>query len=364
MRVAIIHDAVKDSDAPDAQDAIVQAEAVKEALLSLGHHAEILECSLNLEGLVQRLRDFRTDTVFNLVESLNGHGRLIHLPLFCLDAMGMPYTGACAESMLLTSHKIMAKSHMRANGLPTADWIGPYPSSIPYTSVLNKFSLPQRGRAGEGEMQQSEIRCCFHPPPAPPSREGGLSEKWIIKSVWEHASIGLDESGLVQASSETDILPLLKEKAPMMGGACFAERFIEGREFNLSLLCGFEGPEVLPPAEIIFQDYGSDRIRIVDYKAKWDPDSFAYHHTPRSFDFGPEDSELLERLKKLASDCWTAFGLSGYARVDFRVDEKGNPRILEVNANPCISPDAGFAAALEQAKIPFTEAVRRILADI
>jgi D-alanine-D-alanine ligase len=191
-----------------------------------------------------------------------------------------------------------------------------------------------------------------------------LSGKWIIKSVWEHASIGLDESGLVEASSEADILPLLKEKAPMMGGACFAERFIEGREFNLSLLCGSEGPEVLPPAEIIFQDYGPEKIRIVDYKAKWDPDSFAYHHTPRSFDFAPEDRDLLERLKKLASDCWAAFGLSGYARVDFRVDEKGNPRILEVNTNPCISPDAGFAAALEQAGIPFSEAVRRILENI
>ena len=58
------------------------------------------------------------------------------------------------------------------------------------------------------------------------------------------------------------------------------------------------------------------------------------------------------------------FKLRGWARVDFRVDAAGEPWILEVNANPCISPDAGFAAALERASIPYEEGIRRILEDI
>ena len=57
------------------------------------------------------------------------------------------------------------------------------------------------------------------------------------------------------------------------------------------------------------------------------------------------------------------FDLHGYARVDFRVDGEGRPWILEVNANPCLSPDAGFAAALARADIPFHDAVARILDD-
>ncbi len=65
----------------------------------------------------------------------------------------------------------------------------------------------------------------------------------------------------------------------------------------------------------------------------------------------------------MARQAWDLFALGGYARVDFRVDAAGEPWILEINANPCLSPDAGFAAALAQASIPFSEAVARILED-
>jgi D-alanine-D-alanine ligase len=120
---------------------------------------------------------------------------------------------------------------------------------------------------------------------------------------------------------------------------------------------------VLPPAEIIFEGFTDTMPRIVDYHAKWDTAAFAYHHTPRCFDFPPFDHELLARLQELARLCWEAFGLRGYARVDFRVDDAGRLWVLEINANPCLAPDAGFAAALERAGIDYTEAVRRILAD-
>jgi GNAT superfamily N-acetyltransferase len=100
---------------------------------------------------------------------------------------------------------------------------------------------------------------------------------------------------------------------------------------------------------------------MVGYRAKWDPASFEYQHTPRRFDFPPEDTPLLLRLRELCLQCWELFTLGGYARVDFRVDHQGNPWILEVNANPCLSPDAGFAAALGQAGISFDQAIAQIL---
>jgi D-alanine-D-alanine ligase len=103
--------------------------------------------------------------------------------------------------------------------------------------------------------------------------------------------------------------------------------------------------------------------KIVDYRAKWDETAYAYHHTPRTFDFDPNDFPLLETLKMLSLECWKCFGLSGYARVDFRVDSANAPWVLEVNANPCLSPDAGFAAALDQAGISFETAVDRIIED-
>jgi D-alanine-D-alanine ligase len=120
-------------------------------------------------------------------------------------------------------------------------------------------------------------------------------------------------------------------------------------------------PQVLPPAEIDFSAFPPDKPRIVGYRAKWQADSFEYQNTPRRFDFPSADGPLLEQLRSLSLRCWALFGLRGYTRVDFRVDRDGRPWILEINTNPCLSPDAGFAAALQQAGIPFETAIQRIL---
>ena len=327
MRVAIVHDAVGESDAPDARDAIVQADAVDRALGALGHTVCRIACSLNLLVVTSELRRRQVDLVFNLVESIGGQGRLIHLLPFCLDALPLPYTGAPAEAVMLTSSKTMAKAWMAAGAIPTPAWVGPWPGS--------------GGRRDEAACGKGS---------------------WIVKSVWEHASIGLGPQSLVRDAGPAEIFGQLEQRAVELGGACFAEHFIAGREFNLSLLAHPDGPQVLPPAEIIFEGYTAEMPRIVDYRAKWDPSAFEYHHTPRRFAFDATDAALLARLTALALRCWKHFGLRGYARVDFRVDEAGAPWVLEINANPCLAPDAGFAAALARAGIPYADAIGRIVA--
>ena len=120
---------------------------------------------------------------------------------------------------------------------------------------------------------------------------------------------------------------------------------------------------MLPPAEIVFDGYPPGKPRIVGYRAKWDAESFEYRHTVRSFEFERRDAPLVDSLRSLALRCWELFGLRGYARVDFRVDAAGRPWILEVNANPCLSPDAGFAAAAARAGLSFERVVERIVGD-
>lgn len=333
MRVTIVHNAVADDDAPDERDVLVQAEAIRAALSALGHEPGALPCTLDLSEVKRRLTDLRPDLIFNIVESLDGKGRLIHVIPFLLDALNVPYTGACAEAMCLTSHKVLAKQRLAAAHLPTPPWIGPWPDDLPNL------------------------------PPTAPDPAGMPDGKWIVKSVWEHASIGLDETTQLLCDHAERAATLLRERAPRLGGACFAERFIDGREFNLALLAAPGGPQVLPPAEILFEGYADQALKIVGYRAKWDSDSYEFHHTPRRFDFPPADAALLARLRDLALQCWRLFGLNGYARVDFRIDAAGRPWILEINANPCLSPDAGFAAALEAAGISYAGAVGRILSD-
>jgi D-alanine-D-alanine ligase len=322
MRVLILHDRVTAADGPDGRDVLDQAAAVTGALTALGHTVDRLDCDLDLAALATELRQRQPELVFNLVESLGGSGRLIHLVPACLETLGVPYTGCRADALLLTSNKLLAKRWLQGAGLPVPAWVEPGDDDLP---------------AGTAD--------------------------WIVKSVWEHASIGLDANSLVRGRAGRTVRELLPERARRLGGVCFAEHYIEGRECNLALLAGPCGPELLPPAEIVFDNFPPGMPRILDYRAKWDEQSFACSHTRRSFDFPPADGPLLARLEQLALACWRIFRLNGYARVDFRIDTTGAPWILEVNANPCLSPDAGFSAALERAGIPFDEAVRRIVVD-
>jgi len=337
MRVTVAHNAVGDNCRPDEVDVLIQADAVAQALKKLGHRTMVLACDLNLAAIQDRLLQTRPDVVFNLVEALNGHDRLIHLFPALLDSMGMPYTGSRSAALYFTSNKTLAKQRMVEANLPTPPWIGPYPPEMP---SLNRHAESAQSAHG------------FH-----------ANTRWLIKSLWQHASSGLHEDKLVLADNAASVQRLLPQRASQLGGACFAEAFIDGREFNLALLAGKVGPRTLPPAEIVFDGYPEDKLRIVGYRAKWEKNSYEYHHTPRRFEFSAQDAALLRRLEQTAKNCWQVFGLGGYARVDFRVDADGQPWVLEINSNPCLSPDAGFAAAVEQSGLTFAEAIECILFD-
>ena len=122
MKVVVIHGEVPANASKDEQDALVQAEVVSRGLAALGHETFILPFPLNLEKAARTLATLHPDCAFNLVETLSGKGSLIHVAPALLDALGIPYTGASTEAMLLTSNKILAKKWLAAAGLPTPPW--------------------------------------------------------------------------------------------------------------------------------------------------------------------------------------------------------------------------------------------------
>ena len=336
MRVAVLHNAVAPDAPPEDRDTLVQVEAVRAALVRLGHDAATLACTLDLSSLPGDLDRLKAEAVFNLVESLDGIDSLLYLPLAVLDSLGIPYAGSRTAAMFLTSNKPLAKQCMRQAGLPTPDWIDSS-STNPQPSVA--------------------------PQPLAVSQPVSAPNRWIIKGVWEHGSDGMDDDALLNDPAAGELQSRLADRRARTGRRCFAERYVEGREFAVALLADEGGPETLPPAEIDFSAFPAGKPRVVGYRAKWSEECFEFHHTPRRFDFEPSDRPLLQRLGRLAIDCWRLFDLRGWVRVDFRVDDSGQPWILEINANPCISPDAGFAAMLQQASIPFDRAIERILED-
>ena len=323
-RAVILFSPATNSSSEDQLDSEVQMMEVKEELLSLGMDATTIPLTLNLAEALQQIDSIQPDLVFNLVEDVHGHGRLVHLAQSLLDVTRIPYTGAGANATFFTVNKVLAKDRLLAAGIPT-----------PALFSLN-------------DLKHS----------APP-----IAGRFIIKSVWEHASIGLGQDSIVDVTSASQLFEKMTALQPRLSGECFAEAYIDGREFNLSILAGPEGPHVLSPAEIIFQNYPPNKFKIVDYAAKWKPASYEYSHTPRSFEFAESDATLLEQVKSIALACWHLFDLRGYARVDFRVDADGNPFVLEINTNPCISKDAGFIAACERSQITYREVILRILAD-
>jgi D-alanine-D-alanine ligase len=307
----ILHDVHAALGPPDQSDTLVEAQAIASALRELAFEPEIVATSLDLASLERTLGKLAPEVVVNLVESLEGRGSLLHLVPALLESLGLPFTGCSASALALTSDKPLAKRLLASAHFKT-------PAAF-----------------------------------APGTRAG----RWIVKSVWEHASLGLDDGAIVAAASAEQTI---ERRRAELGGDWFAEEFVPGRELNVALLAERSGPRALPVAEIRFDAFPADKPRIVGYAAKWDTDSFEYRNTPRSFAVEPE---LAASLRRVALDCWALFGLDGYARVDFRVDERGSPWVLEVNANPCLSPDAGFAAALAEAGIGYEAAVARLIDD-
>ena len=259
-------------------------------------------------------------TVVNLVESPPG------LPGFQCDAaaaferLGLNVTGSSAAVIRATTDKEATRRALSRHGVTVAC-------------------------GGLLDPDRPEILDRVPPP-------------WILKPVLEDASLGLDDRAVT--SDPAHAAAHARDLRRRFGQEVLVEHLLPGREFNLSILEGDSGPEILPAAEMTFVDFPPDRPRILGWEAKWDQDSPVYRNTVRVFLDGAE-SALRVELEDVARRAWAVSGLTGYGRVDIRLDEDGAPCVLEVNANPCISPDAGFTAATAAAGIEPTDVVRRIL---
>jgi hypothetical protein len=128
------------------------------------------------------------------------------------------------------------------------------------------------------------------------------------------------------------------------GDSAMIEQYIDGRELNVSVLWKDNDAIVLPLAEIDFSAFDASRVKIVGYEAKWRQDSFEYQNTPRVIP-APLPDEVAGQVRQLAISACRAVGCDDYCRVDFRLDDQLRPFILEVNANPDISPEAACRRA-------------------
>ena len=298
-----------------------QVNAVADSLEKLDIEHEVMPVE-NLRHLAEMLTTRQEKLIFNLMEEFAGSIReACIVPALC-EAFSVGCTGNGTEALFLSQDKTRAKAILVSAGLPCPAGISVKPGGLIPADSLQK----------------------------------GM---YIIKPACCDASEGIETDSVVTIPSVAadERIKLIHEK---FGQAAIVEQYIPSRELNVSVIETEKEVRVLPLAEINFSAFSENQLKIVDYNAKWIKDSFGYNNTPRIIP-APLDESIAEKVRSLAIQSWQALGCSGYARVDFRLDEKDTPYVLEVNPNPDISPDAGFAAALNAAEIPYEQFVMMML---
>jgi D-alanine-D-alanine ligase len=317
LAVVLISD-IAATAGPDDAGTLEQGEQVARALGNLGYTTETVTFSADLAALRARIASLRPAFVFNLVETVLDRGGLVHLAPGLLEEMNLPFTGAGSVGMYISMNKLVAKRLLCAEGIPTPDWAEP----------------PDWKGLDEGR-------------------------RYIVKCATEHASIGLRADSVVQGREA--VAARARQAYRSWPTDWFAESFVDGREFNIAILDSKDGPQVMPLAEMTFIDFPKDRPKIIDYAAKWNTTTVAYKKTKRMFLDESAEPELSTTLRQTVDKCWRLFGLRGWARVDLRVDQTGNPLVIDVNANPDVTQDAGMAAAAAKAGLTYDDLIGRIV---
>jgi D-alanine-D-alanine ligase len=302
---------------PDELDVLDQVNFIEQILKELEYDVSRRGITDNFFREILQISGNGYEFVFNLVESVGNKAEILYFIPALLNMNHIPYTGCPVEATFITSSKVLARKIMKSNGIPVA-----------------------------GGYNVSEAKKLIK------------GKKYILKPVWEDGSLGITEESVFTFDG---VLPeMVRDKNDRHW---FIEDFIDGREFNVSVIAGPDGPVMLPPAEMVFHGYTDDIPRIVSYKAKWIEGSFQYENSKRNF---PEDlsPRLMKNLHDAVFGCWNVFGLKGYARVDMRVDNEENVYVLEVNANPCISPDSGFISAGVHAGYNYSDIIGGIIKDL
>lgn len=291
MTILILHDKMEQDASVDSLDNLIQVQFVKR-YLGVKHRVLSLEFGPDVEKTKTQLQAIKPDVVFNLVEECCGSGALSALAVQLLEYLGIPYTGCGPYSQMVSADKQLLKN------------------------VLLQHQIPTPGTA-------------FVP-----------HQKYIIKARMEHASVGLDDSCVQSFDDWESLHTAMTRKEHESGISRMYEQYIEGREFG----CAFLGQEVLPVVEYVFDDQYQGH-KIITYEAKWNEETVSYQHHQKRFDIAPDLCGRIEALGRRACACLM---LDGYSRIDFRMDTQGNLYVIDINTNPCISPDSTFLSMIEQ----------------
>lgn len=310
-----------DGETVEYGDIAEAVEGIRRALVREGFRTYVSPLrDGGLKGFIREITEGEGDIVFNLCEGAFENSSFEMNVAALLELFSIKFTGSGPMALGLALNKGLTKDVLSSRGVPTAAYV--VADDVP-------VELPE-----------------------------GLDFPLIVKPLEEDASIGIDADAVVYNSAELDKkVELIHEEYSQ---SALVEEYVDGREFNISILGSDDDIITLPPSEIDFSSYPEDLPKIVCYEAKWITVSPLYIKTPPVCPAVVSPS-LADELQRVALEAYEAVGCTDYARVDMRLAADGALKVLEVNPNPDISMDAGFARAAKCAGMEYHTLIGEIV---
>jgi D-alanine-D-alanine ligase len=286
----------------------------------LEHDVQVLGVKDDLAGIRQANDEFKPHIAFNLLEAFHEVGTFDQNVVSYLELLRLPYSGCNPRGMLLARDKALSKQLLQYHRVPVPG-----------------FAMVPRGRK--------------------PRLAKGLSFPLIVKSLTQEASIGISQASVVEDEHK------LRERVQFIHESvatdAIVEQYIEGRELYCGVL-GNQRVQVMPVWEMTFAKMPDDQHRIATERVKW---SEKYQKkmgidTAEAKDLPPG---VAERIQHISRRTYKVLQLSGYGRVDLRLDGSGAIHVLEANPNPQIARGEDFAQSAAKAGLSYPALLQRIL---
>jgi D-alanine-D-alanine ligase len=293
---------------------------VVSTLRELGHEVQCLGVGSDLGAIRNAVNELQPHAVFNLLEDFHDVPIYDQNVVSYLELLGVPYTGCNPRGLILARDKGISKKLLSYHRIP-----------VPEFAVFRMGSAVRRPRR--------------------------LAFPLIVKSLTKEGSAGIAQTSLV--SDDDKLAERVAFIHKRLRTDAIVERYIDGRELYVSIL-GNARLQVFPVWELLFTKAPEEAPRIATEKVKWDAAYRTRHGIKTNLAKGLPDA-LVGRIRNLCKRIYRVLELSGYARIDLRLDAEGRIYVLEANPNPQLAYGEDFAESAEKAGVSYDGLIQRIV---
>ncbi len=321
--LALVHDHLvppEDTTGIDILEAEWKMEYdVIETLRENGHEVRVVGIHDDLRNVRSNVEEFKPHIVFNLMEAFAGVTTFDQNVVSYLELLRLPYTGCNPRGLILARDKALSKKLLAYHRIPVPEFTVVRPGRKP---VLTKR----------------------------------LTYPLIVKSLFFEASAGISQASVVENAEQlARRVTFIHER---LGTAAIVEQFIDGRELYVGVI-GNERLDAFPVWEMSFEKMPENRWKIATERVKWSTQYQKRHGIMT--DRAKLEPALIDRLQRIAKRSYRALDLSGYARIDVRMDQDGRVYVLEANPNPNLAYGEDFAESAEVSGISYERLLERII---